>query len=294
MRNLTCRPSLPITAAAFAAVRSSTHAHMQALPANQRFMEAFDIRPVIMIRNILDMLASYWDMLESDPAARRDGLNCKIPENFPSLTQQQKADFLIDILAPWYASYYSTWLGYTKAQPDRVLVLRYAELQADQAGTLDRLLEHSRLPRLRKECEVAIKSASSDRKHLRFNQGTEGRGLRYFSLEHVRASSRGCCGTIRISAPTRTSCCSRHSRLALTRFSPAGAKKKSQHKACARVMLHHAHTRFPCRRLPPRRLRVCLGLRLGRAFRRRQQGLCREGECFAADRCSGVRPRAGL
>ena len=40
------------------------HIHMLALPANIHFLEAFDIRPIIMKRSIPDMLASYWDMLE--------------------------------------------------------------------------------------------------------------------------------------------------------------------------------------------------------------------------------------
>ncbi len=167
-----------------------THIHMQALPANQRFMEALNIRPVIMIRNIPDMLASYWDMLEADPAARRDGLNCEIPENFPSLSKEQKSDFLVDILAPWYASYYSTWLGYAVAQPDRICILAYSDLQSDAAGTLEKVLEHSRLPRLRRECEAAVESAWSDRGNLRFNKGTEGRGQRYFSSEQIERLAR--------------------------------------------------------------------------------------------------------
>jgi hypothetical protein len=76
------------------------HMHMQALPANVNFLEAFDIRPIVMTRSIPDMLASYWDMLESDPESRKDGLNCLIPDDFPEMAQTRKADFLIDILGP--------------------------------------------------------------------------------------------------------------------------------------------------------------------------------------------------
>ncbi len=167
-----------------------THLHMQALPANCRFMEAFNIRPIIMVRNILDMLASYWDMLESDPAARRDGLNCAIPEDFPSLDQEQKGQVLVDLLGPWYASYFSTWFRYARSNPDRVCVLRYADLQADAAQTLSKLLGHSQLPLPRSECAAAVNAAWSDRNHLRFNRGEEGRGLRYFTLDHVEQLAR--------------------------------------------------------------------------------------------------------
>ena len=34
-----------------------THVHMQALPANRHFIEALDLKPVIMMRAIPDMLA---------------------------------------------------------------------------------------------------------------------------------------------------------------------------------------------------------------------------------------------
>lgn len=167
-----------------------THVHMQALPANRRFVEALNLRPVVMIRNIPDMLASYWDMLESEEAARRDGLNCLIPPNFPSLSQEQKADFLVDILGPWYASYYATWLDYAREDADRVCVLSYADFQDDPAATLGAILLHSRLPRSEPECRDAIEAAWSERQNLRFNRGEEGRGLRYFDVDHLERLGR--------------------------------------------------------------------------------------------------------
>ncbi len=45
-----------------------THVHMQALPANRHFMDTLGLKPVIMIRAIPDMLASYADMLDAGSA----------------------------------------------------------------------------------------------------------------------------------------------------------------------------------------------------------------------------------
>ena len=53
-----------------------SHMHMQALSANRHLMSAFGLKPVIMLRNLPDMLASFMDMLELDPIARAEGLNC--------------------------------------------------------------------------------------------------------------------------------------------------------------------------------------------------------------------------
>ena len=44
-----------------------THVHMQALAANRHFVEALELRPVVMIRSLPDMLASYLDELEDQP-----------------------------------------------------------------------------------------------------------------------------------------------------------------------------------------------------------------------------------
>jgi hypothetical protein len=167
-----------------------THVQMQALPSNRRFIEMFKIRPVVMIRSIPDMLASYWDMIETDEDARRDGLNCEIPDDFPARSKAQKADFLIDIMGPWYASYYATWLGYAKSEPDRVLVLRYADFKSDSVQTLSQILAHSGLGRPYAECKDAIDTAWRERDELRFNKGEKGRGKGYFSDDHIARLSR--------------------------------------------------------------------------------------------------------
>jgi hypothetical protein len=157
------------------------HAHMQALAANRHFLEAFDIKPVIMLRSIPDMLASYWDMLETDAQARQDGLNCLIPENFAEMTAAAKADFMIDVLGPWYASFFATWLRYAEERPGRVCVLTYNEFKSDPAATMERALAHARLPRTRAQCAQSLDRAWATRSSLRFNKGEAGRGSRYFA-----------------------------------------------------------------------------------------------------------------
>ena len=105
-------PYLPTFIAAYLDAQkppSVGHLHMQALPANRHFIDMFGLKPVIMLRDIPDMLASYWDMLDTDPVARADGLNCPIPDDFVSLSREEKADFMTDVVAPWYMSYFATW-----------------------------------------------------------------------------------------------------------------------------------------------------------------------------------------
>jgi hypothetical protein len=188
-------PYLPTFVAYFAGGISArtlvSHIHMQALPANINFLEMFGIRPIVMKRSIPDMLASYWDMLMKDPAAMLDGLNCRIPENFRHFSHEKKADFLIDILGPWYASYFATWMEYAQDDPSAVCVLTYREFCEDPAGTLQRAVAHVGLPRSHEECSKALDKVWERRDQFRFNKGqTEGRSGGYFSPDHIARLGR--------------------------------------------------------------------------------------------------------
>ncbi|MDB5733644.1 MAG: hypothetical protein JWP16_2460 [Alphaproteobacteria bacterium] len=166
-----------------------SHIHMQAFPANVSVLQAFGIRPVVMIRSIPDMLASYWDMLERSDDALRQGINCTIPPDFRDLPADRKADFLIDVLGPWYAGYYATWLEHA-AQNDDVCVLRYCDFVQAPAATLETLLKHCGVPRTPEECQAAIDATWAERGRHRFNEGVEGRSHQYFAMRHLERIGR--------------------------------------------------------------------------------------------------------
>lgn len=160
-----------------------SHIHMQALPANRNFIAMFGLKPVIMLRDVADMLASYWDMLDSDPVARADGLNCLIPRDFPDLSHDAKADFMLDVIAPWYASYFATWKDFADRSPGTVCVLRYADFVAAPADALHAALMHAGFVVSRVKCEQALAAVWDERANHRFNKGETGRGTRYFTPE---------------------------------------------------------------------------------------------------------------
>jgi hypothetical protein len=160
------------------------HVHMQALPGNRRFLEALGIRPIVMLRPIADLLASYWDMLCASPQARAEGLNCPIPPVFTEFSAAEKADFMIDMIAPWYVSYFATWLDCVREVPEHVCVLHYEDFKSDPAGALQAALTHAGLACPRERCEAAIATSWRERGALRFNKGESGRGKDYFSDAH--------------------------------------------------------------------------------------------------------------
>jgi len=167
-----------------------THVHMQALPANRHFIEALDLKPVIMLRALPDMLASYWDMLEGDHLSPDNWLNLRVPAEFGDMDDQTRADFMVEMFGPWFVSYFATWLEYAAIEPERVCVLSYDAFIADPVGTLEKLLAHSGLPRSREACQAALDAVWEDRSSFRFNKGVSGRGASRFSDAQIARLER--------------------------------------------------------------------------------------------------------
>lgn len=166
-----------------------THVHMQALPANRYFMEALDLRPAIMVRPLADMLLSYLEMMEAEPGNPEYWLNIRVPADFGAWEESAKADFIIEMMAPWYVSYFATWLDWA-ASDRRVLVLDYDEFRDSPAETLEALLMHSRLPRSHAHCEAAVQAVWQMRDNFRFRHGVPGRGRARFNTQQMARLQR--------------------------------------------------------------------------------------------------------
>lgn len=162
-----------------------THLHMQALAANRHFIEALGLKPVIMIRNLGDMLASFLDMLEVDPVARAEGLNCQIPANFCDMERSAKLDFMIDVIAPWYASYFATWKSFVDDAPKTVCVLHYRDFCAEPAETLRKAVTHAGFITTLFKCRQSLEAVWREKENYRYNKGVTGRGEDYFSPVHI-------------------------------------------------------------------------------------------------------------
>lgn len=167
-----------------------THVHMQALPANRHFMETLGLKPVIMIRAIPDMLTSYGDMLDRDPHSPDNWLNFRLPPHYAELSQEAKGDFLIDMVGPWYVSYFATWMEYAAEAPERVLALEYEHFIADPVTTLEKVLAHSVMAQPRQTCQAALDAVWEERGEYRFNKGVSGRGRARFAKEQVARLER--------------------------------------------------------------------------------------------------------
>ena len=147
-----------------------THVHMQASAANRHLLDAFDIRPVVMLRSIPDMLASLWAMIEADNDVPL-GFSFLMPSRFSHMNTAEKGDLLIDMMGPWYAQFYAGWKSYAAVAPGYVLILDYADFCAAPADALEAILAHARAATPFAQCQTAIDLTWQERDQFRCNRG---------------------------------------------------------------------------------------------------------------------------
>lgn len=164
-----------------------SHVHMQARVGNCHFIEALSLNPVVMVRSIPDMLVSLSDMYGQEVDALDENVMCVVPQEYLYWDNARKADFLIDMVAPWYVSFFASWVAYAAQKPNTVLILHFAEVMNSPETVLERILRHSGLTQPAEKCREAIEYVWNRRSEFRYNKGIEGRGHAFFAAsQHAR------------------------------------------------------------------------------------------------------------
>ncbi len=175
--------------ARFGDINTVTQQHARASEANIQLMQAFGIRPVILVRNIFDTTMSLLDFY-------RKGFTFSTffeRDEFRTFDEEQQIDLLIEFAIPWYFQFVASWQRAEREKRLEVLWLTYEEMIADKAATVERILAFHGIsaPRTEIERQIALTEADSDRN--RFNKGVAGRGktgLNDAQRERIRSLAR--------------------------------------------------------------------------------------------------------
>jgi len=149
-----------------------TQQHCRASDANVMMMQAFGIKPVVLVRNIFDSVMSLLDFYNNQGAY----LNTYFRADFPKLDDETKIDLLIDNVLPWYFQFAASWDLVEKQKRLDVLWLTYEELVGDKPAAIQRVLNFYGLGAPEKAVVGKIRETESESRKIRFNKGVAGRG----------------------------------------------------------------------------------------------------------------------
>ena len=145
-------------------------------------MERFGIQPVLLVRNIYDVIVSMRDHLLNERLDNLPGLY--VPEEFSEFDSRLQLDFVVTNAAPWLISFYYSWVMAEKSARLDVLWLNYEVIVADWPAALKRVLRYYGIDKSDADVETALNNLLQKKKsQLRLNKGISGRGAEELSAE---------------------------------------------------------------------------------------------------------------
>jgi len=148
-----------------------TQQHCRASDANVHLMQAFAVRPVVLVRNIFDSVMSLLDFYNKGAFH-----NSYFRADWQALDEETKIDLLIENVIPWYFQFTASWDLAEKQKRVEVHWLRYEDLVRDKAASVLKVLEFYGLGASRRGLEQRIAEIEREGRKIRFNKGVTGRG----------------------------------------------------------------------------------------------------------------------
>jgi tetratricopeptide (TPR) repeat protein len=148
-----------------------TQQHCRATDPNIHILQAFGIRPIVLLRRVEDIVVSLSDFYDQGAI-----YNTFFEDLWPTLDRAAKFDLVIDHIMPWYATFHASWERVARLGRLECHFLTYEEMIADKPAAIARVAAFLGLDKSGEECAAAVVSAEGDAVKTRLNKGGAGRG----------------------------------------------------------------------------------------------------------------------
>lgn len=148
-----------------------TQQHCRASESNIQIMQAFNIRPVILVRNVFDAVVSMVDFYRQGAS-----FNSYHRADFPNLSEEKQVDLIIDFIVPWYLQFVASWKLAEQENRVETYWLTYEELTQNKTDSIKNLLEFYGLGAHGGSVERLVAANEAESRRNRFNKGVAGRG----------------------------------------------------------------------------------------------------------------------
>ena len=171
-----------------ARIDTVTQQHCRGSDANVQIMQAFGIRPVVLVRNIFDCVVSLLDFYDRGAHA-----NSFFRSDYLSLDEGTRVDLLIDNLVPWYFQFVATWSLVEEKDRLNIFWLRYEEMIADKPNAIKSVLRFYGLDAPLRGIVQRVGDIEKNKSRTRYNKGVAGRGESRLSVsqkERIKSYAR--------------------------------------------------------------------------------------------------------
>lgn len=151
--------------------KSIIQQHARATNAHIDLVNQYKLKPVILTRNIFDVVVSLVDFFDTslDPKM----FACYTTPEYASMSRKDKIAMMVELAVPWYFNFYAGWWDAVQTGRVNATWLTYETLIAEPEKAVAGILDFAALKPVRTVAD-AIESVTS--KRIRFNKGVSGRG----------------------------------------------------------------------------------------------------------------------
>ena len=185
-----------LLAAKYTGENTISHCHAEPTPTVLKMIKTLDLRPIILMRNLLDALVSRRDMLLTNKWAGNI-LSKSAVNDFISGSHEYQMDIIIDLFANTYMNFFAGWKQFRNDPALNPIYITYQELINDEVALVQRVaaeLDKS----VSREAIKDISSKISSVGGINFFKGVEGRGKDALTRKQIdalrkKATIVGCC-----------------------------------------------------------------------------------------------------
>lgn len=142
--------------------------HLRQSKTTARLIDKFDLKPVVLVRNIFDLVLSIQDHYRNlSPAMSM----AYVDERIAGMDDSSVQDFIVDMVIPWYINFHVSWQHY-----DGCLRLSYEQVMADKKAAVLAVLDYAGADARSLEQTVTRSLEKAEAGFTRKNVGKSGRG----------------------------------------------------------------------------------------------------------------------
>lgn len=163
--------------------------HFRATDQNIEYIERFNIKPIILVRNIFDIVVSFRDnqvngIREKEEIEYSYSILGYFDESYLELDEEEQYDYIIDTCAPWLFNFVASWVN-AESRGMRLLWLEYSELIENPVSVLLKISDYYNLSLDTEVLEGAVNESSGQNILNNFNRGVVGRGKKNLTRSQI-------------------------------------------------------------------------------------------------------------
>jgi hypothetical protein len=151
--------------------------HVKLSRGTQSLIDQFDLKPIVLVRNLHDVIVSFRDHFRNESIENSLGYVFPYMKDWPN---DKLESFIVDIFTPWYINFFLSW-----KESNNLCLITYEELTENPLETICKINQHYSLGLNLHDITNAI--ALADNRFVRKNVGKPGRGaqLNDYCKQHI-------------------------------------------------------------------------------------------------------------